>query len=72
MDSQELFWDKWLKADELERLKLVQTLPMFKEGIQKEKGIIFAQYVSPTLLNSYFEDLYKRILYRRDCVKQGE
>lgn len=67
MDREEIFWDQWLRANELERVKLVQTLPMFTES----KGS-FAQYVSPTLLNSYFEDLYERILYRRDCVKQGE
>ena len=46
------FWKKWIEADELEKEKLVATLPMYAEGAVK------CPLFSPTLINSYFEDLY--------------
>ena len=43
---QEIFWEKWFSANELERLKLVQTLTGFKDN-----------YSQASLLNSYLNDL---------------
>lgn len=45
------FWDRWLKANELERLKIVEELPLFR-GEHTVETI-----VSSTLINSYFVDL---------------
>ena len=45
------FWERWVKADELERHRILEELPIFK------KGEPFAFGVTTTLLNSYFEDL---------------
>jgi len=45
------FWDKWTKADEVERLKLVRTLSPFTHG-----GV--CQHMTATLMNSYLVDLY--------------
>lgn len=41
------FWSKWIEADELEKLKLIKTLPIDEEYV--------------TLLNSYLVDLYETI-----------
>lgn len=45
------FWERWIKASELERLHILEELPIFK------KGEPFAVGVTTTLLNSYLEDL---------------
>lgn len=50
-----LFWQEWLGADELRRLKMVKTLPIFNKGKPDYKRL------TATLLNSYFEDLEKEI-----------
>lgn len=44
------FWKKWVEANEIEKEKLIMTLPMFTD--------IRCPLFSPGLLNSYFEDLY--------------
>ncbi len=45
------FWKRWIKANELERLEILRELPIF-EGRDMVKA-----WITPTLLNSYFEDL---------------
>lgn len=47
----ERFWNKWLNANELDRIKLVETLPIIK--IMSVKN--------GSMLNSYFEDLLKEV-----------
>ena len=44
------FWMKWIEANEIEKQKLVSTLPIFKD--------IKCPLFTPSVLNSYFEDLY--------------
>lgn len=50
-----LFWEKWFIADDIERLKLIRTLSVFSDHKN-------ASYITPTLLNSYLEDLYNYLL----------
>jgi hypothetical protein len=45
------FWKEWIEADELDRVKIVKTLPPFRRG-----GL--AHYVTAALMNSYLVDLY--------------
>lgn len=49
-DVKETFWSKWYKANEIERLRLVQTLTGFKND-----------YSQASLLNSYLTDLSEYI-----------
>lgn len=49
------FWEKYIKADELERHKLLETLPLLK-GANKKSGLV-KTYISATLLQGYFDDL---------------
>lgn len=56
------FWDKWTKADELGRLKLVRTLSPFTRG-----GI--CQHMTATLMNSYLVDLYNFMRKEKDVKK---
>jgi hypothetical protein len=51
-EDEKPFWRRWIEADEVERLKLVRTLPCFQRG-----GI--CRYMTATLMNSYLKDLYK-------------
>jgi len=44
------FWEKWVKANEIGKQKMVETLPIFTNT----KCPLF----SPSVINSYFEDLY--------------
>ena len=48
------FWEHWIEADEVERLKLIRTLPPFSRG-----GL--CRVMTATLLNSYLIDLYKEM-----------
>ena len=45
------FWKKWEKADSIDKLKLVETLPFM--GIFRLAGI-----ETGSMINEYFEDLY--------------
>jgi hypothetical protein len=45
------FWEQWIEADEMERYKLIKTLPAFNRG-----GV--CRYMTVTLMNSYLKDLY--------------
>lgn len=56
------FWAKWEEADCLGKQKLVETLPMYADGK------ICCPLFSPTLINSYFEDLY---LHLKGVEKNG-
>jgi len=52
MMSDKSFWKGWIEApDDLERLKMLRSLPPFRRG-----GI--AHYMTATLLNSYLKDLF--------------
>jgi len=55
------FWKKWESANEIEKEKLVKSLPMFKDF----KCPLF----SPGLINSYFEDLYLYCVMNHDEEK---
>jgi len=44
------FWQKWIEANEIEKQKLVATLPILKD--------VRCPLFSASLVNSYFEDLY--------------
>jgi hypothetical protein len=45
------FWEKWINSDEVGKHHLVQQLI-------SGNGEINCPFFSPTLINSYFEDLY--------------
>lgn len=51
------FWDDWIVADEIHRRQLIEKLPLnlnqFKLHVCPRCGI------SPSYLNSYFEDLFE-------------
>lgn len=49
------FWEKYVKAGELERHELLETLSILK-GADKKTGLV-RTYVSATLLQAYFDDL---------------
>jgi len=53
MEINEKFWKRWEKADEIEQLKIIKELPMFKD--------VKCPLYSPTLINSYFVDLYRYV-----------
>ena len=48
----EEFWEKWIKANEIKKEKLVGMLPLFANGSVK------CPFFSVNMINSYFEDLY--------------
>jgi hypothetical protein len=53
-DEKKSFWRRWVEADELERLKMVRTLPCFSRGA-------VCRYMTATLMNSYLVDLYNEV-----------
>jgi hypothetical protein len=53
-DEKKNFWRRWVEADDIERLKMIRTLPAFQRG-----GI--CRYMTATLMNSYLVDLYKEM-----------
>ena len=48
------FWRRWIEADEVERWKMVRTLPCFSRG-----GV--CRYMTATLMQSYLKDLYDEV-----------
>lgn len=52
------FWVKWLQANELEQLKLIQTLMLPSNVIRDEK---LFKYHCASVLNRYLEDMVKAI-----------
>lgn len=52
------FWERWYNAEELDKLRLIEKLPLFKGESVVETT------VTSTLLNSYFEDLAKYVRSR--------
>lgn len=46
------FWQKWIEANEIEKQRLVETLPIYADGAVK------CPLFSSTIINNYFEDLY--------------
>ena len=45
------FWERWCEANQLEKVQIVGELPLFA------KGKVVCPFFSPTIVNSYFEDL---------------
>ena len=59
--GQKAFWIQWIKAeDELEKLKLIQDLPMFY--------LNNLAYFTPSLLNAYLKDLLNHIKENPECL----
>ena len=52
------FWEKWVNANQIEKEKLIASLPMFKN--------IICPLFSPSLLNSYFEDLFCYVRFNNE------
>lgn len=50
------FWKKWIYADHLERLKLVDNLPFYKRCLEM-KELKLGKDSFTLMLNSFFEDL---------------
>ena len=63
------FWDRYVKANELERHDLLETLPLFKNMDNKSHTV--KTVLSATLLQSYFDDLieYMGTLNEENAVK---
>lgn len=55
MDAMQKFWNKWLKADELEREQIIETLPVLTEGVTFEEPMLKKLHLR--LINSFFNDL---------------
>jgi len=53
-EEKQTFWKKWIEADEIERLRMVRTLPAFSRG-----GA--CRYMTVTLFNSYLKDFYDEV-----------
>jgi hypothetical protein len=53
------FWNEWLKSDETERLKLIDSLPIMDLMVVR----------NPSMLNSYFEDLANTL---KPKIKENE
>ena len=45
-----MFWLNWMEADELERIRLIKTLP-----------VEFTPTCSATIINSYLVDLFEAV-----------
>lgn len=54
------FWERWYNAEELDRLRIVEELPLFKGESLVETTVTSA------LLNSYLEDLAEYVRGRRE------
>lgn len=52
MGNNEEFWIKYFQADEIERLNIIKSLPIF-DKLCKD---VWIGEVTPTSLNSYIED----------------
>jgi hypothetical protein len=63
------FWDKYIKANELERHDLLETLPLSKNMDNKTHTV--ETVLSATLLQSYFDDLieYMGTVNEENAVK---
>jgi hypothetical protein len=61
MEVSDAFWDKWIAADELERVKLVETLPL----VTASHVPPFLKYPTAVLVNSYLVDL-QSYMVRKD------
>ena len=63
------FWNRYVKANELERHDLLETLPLFNNMDKKSHTV--ETVLSATLLQSYFDDLieYMGTLNEENAVK---
>ena len=58
------FWKKWEKANELEKEKLVATLPIFTNA--------HCPLFTPNVINSYFEDLFLYLKNKEEELEETE
>lgn len=61
-EPSENFWKKWIEADALEQLEIVQKIvdaPVFDFITDKKLHIGHKKRMLRNLLNSYFNDLYQ-------------
>ena len=58
MDAMEKFWLDWIKADPLERPKLLKNVVKHIDDIALIKDRKMRRHLAATIMNSYFEDLY--------------
>jgi len=57
MFLQKRFWKRWVAADELEQLRMIEKLPVCQLDIRPELGL-------GTVLNSYLRDLADYLRHR--------
>jgi hypothetical protein len=76
IDGVEKYWNKWIKADMIERQNMVEKLPLVRDLIQMIKsGKLedeFVQRHTALLFVSYLDDLssvYESKLYKARCKK---
>jgi len=56
------FWGEWLDSDVLEKLRMIEKLPIIKEMVNINKlPKKFREHSLALLLNSFFEDLESAI-----------
>jgi hypothetical protein len=53
MNTSDEFWDKWYAANKLEKVNLVETLPIVASNTVPP----FMKYTTATFINSYLVDL---------------
>ncbi len=68
-DLAERFWNEWLDADHLKRLKLLRKTQLVRELAKHLKGILSPEQAKSTvaqLLEGYLEDLEQAIVARME------
>jgi hypothetical protein len=65
------WWEKWLNADHLERLEMVEKLPFVREiKSLSEMDEKLAKHFTTTALNGFFEDMEDSMLAKMRDEKQ--
>jgi len=68
------FWVKWLETDELDRVALISTLPIYNvvKVDAPPESYELSKYALATLINSYLSDLAniveEQVKYTMDCT----
>jgi hypothetical protein len=58
MEVSDAFWDRWIAADELEKVSIIETLPI----VTSSRVPPFLKRPTATIVNSYLLDLYGYII----------
>jgi hypothetical protein len=53
------FWEKYFAANEIEKINIIKSRPIFSK---LKDGVWFAEFVTPTLLNSYIKDVSEYLI----------